>query len=427
MRKIIIVSFLSLIILTAFPVFGEDILSSLEEIAAFSVEHNSTYRSAKIDLLKAKDNKVGVLKVENSSLSSEGNYNNLITGNSFGLSSTLIVPIIDQISLRGTLEDDLSGQIGITLNPLSHSDSAVQSDINLFNAMISAESTLINIEISAVTAALNWMYTSRDIEVKKTAAELTEIKYKDNKIRYDLDELTLDNLQESLINWSEARKALLENQQVLRVAKNNLYTVLGSGPEDISVNIPDLNTLEKSLEILKENIDPDLGSPQKNNIYKTSFKNVESSKAALKSIWVFDPNLSAGTSLLFNPSGAMNFSVSVGLTLSSDSFNKTQKLIAEEELQLSIIEADQSRNNVELEFEQVLEALVSTELNSEISKLEYEQTKIIYAEAELLKTLGDYSEIELQESKLSLMEAENSLYRAIADEYIAWLELKKYM
>ncbi|MCD6397054.1 MAG: hypothetical protein J7L71_05905, partial [Spirochaetaceae bacterium] len=229
MRKIIIVSFLSLIILTAFPVFGEDILSSLEEIAAFSVEHNSTYRSTKIDLLKAADNKVRVLKVENSSLSSEGSYNNLIPGNSFGLSSTLIVPIIDQISLRGTLEDDLSGQIGITLNPLSHSDSAVQWEINLNKTLVSSESTLIETEINAVTAALNWIYANRDLMAKEKGANLAGMKYADDKVRYDLDEITLNELQESLINWSESRKILSDNHQVFRSSKSNLYNALGVG------------------------------------------------------------------------------------------------------------------------------------------------------------------------------------------------------
>ncbi len=291
-------------------------------------------------------------------------------------------------------------------------------DLFLSIALITAESTRISVENDAMTAALNWMSESRDLQAKQVSAELAEIKYKDDKIRYDIGEITLDNLQISLISWSEARILLSSKQQSFRNAESNLYSSLGAGLEDISIKKLDIDTLYGSLKSIKQTMDDQQGGPLKSRVYINSLLNVNSAKTSLDNTWIFDPDLNASVNLNFTSDGTLSVTGSVSLSLSPGDYQKNIRDIARKEFQISISEAEQSRNESKLKYEQILESLKSAEINSEISQLEYQQAQILLSEAELLQRLGDYSEIELQESQLTLSLAENALFRALADEYI---------
>ena len=416
-----------LLFISAVVLNGQTTLSSLDEIAAFGSEHNLEYKNSQINVLKAAENRTNIVKLENSSISAAGNFNNTIQGESWRFSSTILVPLIEQLSLSGTIEEDLSGQVGISLKPLAHSDNRKQSEIDYNSALITAESARISVESDAMTAALNWMFESRDLQAKQVGAELAEIKYKDDKIRYDIGEITLDNLQNSLISWSEARILLSSKQQSFRNAESHLYSSLGAGPEDISIKKLDIDTLYGFLKSIKQTMDDQQGDPLNSNAYRISLLNVYSAKTSLDNTWIFDPDLNASVNLNFTSDGTLSVTGSIGLSLSPGDYQKNIRDIARKEFQISISEAEQSRNESKFEYEQILESLKSAEINSEISQLEYQQAQILLSEAELLQRLGDYSEIELQESQLTLSLAENALFRALADEYIAWLELKSYM
>jgi hypothetical protein len=429
MKRFSISILFSLLFFTTVILNGQTILTSLEEIAAFGAENNLDYKSSQIDLLQAEEDRVGIFKLEESSITAEGiipgDISNSVTA--WGFSSTLSVPIIDQLEITGTINADLSGQVGVTLRPLVHSDLVKQSEIDINSALISAESSRIISENDAVGAALNWMSAQRDFEAQQKSAELAEISYLDDKVRYDLGEVTLDDLHDSLIDWSEARKLLSEKLQDFRKAESDLYKELGSGSNEVTLDKLDVISITDSLELLKKSININFGDPMKNDQYRLSLLGVQGAESSLKNKWTFEPDLKAGVNLIFNQDGSLNANASISITLSFDDFQKKQRDIAKEELQLSISEAEQSRNEAELDFEQILEALISSEINSEISQLEYEQAEIMISEAVLLQELGDYSEIELQETQLTLSQAKNTLFKALSDEYIAWLELKKYM
>lgn len=85
------------------------------------------------------------------------------------------------------------------------------------------------------------------------------------------------------------------------------------------------------------------------------------------------------------------------------------------------------RNEAEMAFDQILDAIESTAINREIATIEFEQTKILMSEAQLLYARGDISPLDLEEAAISLAKSENSLFSALTEEILAWYALKQYL
>lgn len=426
MRIVPILFFTILIALSVVALHGETQLNTLEEIALYGSEHNLSYQSSQIGVLEAEGDLVGVFKWENTSIDIDAGYDESDSYR-WDFSSTLTVPIIEQISLEGEIEEDTSGKIGFILSPLEHSSDKILSEINYDSALLNAEDVRLSSENSAVSAALNWMIAYRYFESQKTLASIKEINYNDDKVRYELGEVSLDELQVSLIEWSEARVELSDKTKTYQASKSSLLGELGSGREDVTIKKLSLEELKNSLLRIQESLEPESGNPLKNNNYQISLLNVNSARATDKNTWVYEPDLELSTYLDFDGDGDVTFSADLSLTLSLDQVQLRESRIKEMELEISLKEAEQSRNEAELEFQQIVDSISSTEINSEIALLELEQATILLSEAELLERLGEYSSIELEEMNVTFFIAENSYFESLANEYEAWLALKEYL
>jgi len=434
MRKHIIIIFAIFVLISA-AANSETILSSLEDIASYAAEHNPDYKSSKVNIIRADDNRLGLFLFKNSSLSVNTDIYNNLQGSETGLteytgsvySAALTLPVIEQLSLSASVDTDLNGQLGFSLKPLDHSSAQKELELDYNSSLISAEGTLISVKIDTVGAALNWMSAKRELSSADRESELSEIKYKDNKVRYDLGELTLDELQDSLIAWSEARVLLSSEEQQYKVSENQLYSTLGGGSGEVIVNMMEMETLKNALVILKKSLDPAAGTPMKQSTYLLSVLDAQSAEINLDHTWNFEPELSASAGMLIDSTGNLSVEAGIQFSISPGNFQKKKRTIAEKEYQISLLVADQSLNLAQLNLEQTKDSIKSTAINSNISQLKMEQAKVLLSEAELLYKNGEYSELELNESQLTLDKAENSLFLSIINEYLSWLELEKYM
>lgn len=418
---LIVLSLVSLVFLN-----GETHLDSLEDIALYGSENNLSYQSSQISLLEADGERVGLLKPDQSTIDFNAAYDEL-KSDKWSLSSTLTVPLMEQISLMGKIEEDMSGRAGIILNPLRHSSDKIQSEIDFDSTLLVSEGVRLSSEKNAVSAALSWMSSYRDYETQKILVSLKEINYSDDKVRYDLGEVTLDDLQASLIEWSEARVKLSDITLAYRDCETSLLRELGSGKEDVTIGMLSLDDLKSSLLRIQESIDPESGNFLKNNDYLHSLLNVSRAREIDKSTWIYEPDLELAAYLNFDRDGDVTVSADFSLTLSLDQVQQRENRISEMKLELSLKESEQSRNAAELEFQQIVDSISSTEINSEIAKLELEQAHILLSEAEFLQKQGEYSTVDLEEMKVIVSTAENSYYESLANEYKVWLALKEYL
>ncbi len=162
-KKLLITCTILLVILTVAN--GETILLSLEEIASYGAEHSLDYKNSQLSVLRADEEREGLLLLKNSSISVETSILEDINGNvsdsdsdmGLGYSSTLTVPVIEQISLSASVYNDLSTHMGISLNPLAHSSTQKESELNYNSSIISANGAMISTQIDAVGSALSWM------------------------------------------------------------------------------------------------------------------------------------------------------------------------------------------------------------------------------------------------------------------------------
>jgi hypothetical protein len=430
MDKISGVTLMLLFIFMGTTLTGQSILNSLEEIEDYGSCHNLDYKSSQVDVLQAEEDRVGYFLFDESSIKTESGFDSSEdSDNYWSFSSELSVPVIEQLTLSAKIDETLNSEFGLTLKPLAHSDTREQAEISYKGAVITAEAAGYYAENGALSAALDWMNSIRDLKHMEQAAAVAEIQYNDDKVRYEEGEITLDELQDSLISWSESRIDLSDAQKSFHIAEIALYGELGTSIKNIAVRELRVEDLEKSLAGIKESFDSKMGDPLKSDSYLIAVLDVNRAEANMANTWTYEPDLSTSASLVYDADDydvPLTVNASVSFTISLDDFQSKKRNIAKEQLQIKISEAEQSRFEAELKFQQVLEAINSTEINSEISRVEYEQAKILLSEAELLQKLGEYSLIDLENSILTLTSSENGLFKALASEYLAWTELKKY-
>lgn len=403
-------------------------LKSIDDISKFGVENSINYRKSILSLSEAEDKREGILKLDSSSIATKTSYSGTST-DSIDLETTILIPVIDQLTITGSVSENIEGKVGLSISPLSHSETRIQNDLSYRSSVINSQSALLSAEIDAVESSLNWMSASKNFNMQNENWLLEEIIYNDDKSRYNSGDITLDELKESLISWSEARKLYISSEQNLKETEKNLYEDLGSTSKDVEVKIISVKDLEESLVKLKSSMNTGITNFNKNSSLQLSAISVKSAKEHLKKTWTYEPDITAQLAVPYDENGLNSdgFSASINFSLSLDDFNKSERDRAEDYYNISILENRLKINEAEVDLNRTLNMLESNNINSDIFRVEYEQAEILLSEAELLYSSGVYSEVELEQSKVYLTQGENNLFDALVTEYLSWLDLKRYL
>lgn len=247
MKKIVL--FFALIGL--FPVFSQT-LNSLDDIKSYALENSTDYKRVLLDVISARNQLDGFIKMDETSFSFDWEYDN----NTDSASARIDVPLIDQLSVNAQVQDDLSGQLGLSISPLYHSDSRQLVDIQ-----------------------------EEMVAVKETV-------YRDERIRYEAGESTLDDLRDDLTDWTESRTTLSNLQTVLRARESILLQALSADLDTASIGIIGIDSLLSELNELKTSLTPNAANSSQLYSVISSYKDVEISKEKLSDTWLFSPTLS---------------------------------------------------------------------------------------------------------------------------------------
>ena len=115
------------------------------------------------------------------------------------------------------------------------------------------------------------------------------------------------------------------------------------------------------------------------------------------------------------------------MNISVQDWKGAEKEQAREELALAREAALISETRSRLDLLQSLAALDVAQQTRKIRELELEQAKILAKEADFLHGLGRISRLEQWNTLLTLKAAENELFSALAEEYSAWLSIKRFL
>ncbi|MBN2617738.1 MAG: TolC family protein [Spirochaetales bacterium] len=405
--------------------FSQATLSTLNEIADFAINNSLDSRRSQVSLDKAENDVVSYIKVDSTKVSTTGNYNQ---DGDITFNTSLNIPIVEQLSISGGVDGELNGSVSLNIDPIVHSNSVPLSVNNYDTALLNNVKILSSVEQNAVKAALDWMLGSRALELLDKQTQRYKTLYEDDKNRYSNGSITLDELQESLINWSNARKSLLEQKQSFYTLESNLYAQLGTTKESVIIEKLDLDDMIESLNQLYRLVESGSGDYLKDIDYQSAVLTSDKAKLTYNAIWVYDPDITGSIKLDLTDQGVSmdNFAASLNFSLSLDNVNYTEKKRAQEEYLISVKDRELKLDKARLDFEQCKDLVESSKIESEIFKFEYAQAEILLSEAVILYNAGEYSEIELLESKLFLEQAENNLLNSYKNEYLNLLDYLKY-
>jgi outer membrane protein TolC len=347
--------------------------------------------------------------------------------------ASIDLPLFDQLGLNGALNDDSSGKLGLTFSPLYHSDSREQLSINYEKALLLAEETAVLTENHALSAALNWMSARQQLSVQEEIVAVKETVYRDQKVRYEAGESTLDDVRDDLVAWTEARTTLSKQQTLLRSGESELLQTLGTSLDAAGVGIISSEILRSEMEALKSSLTPEAANPSQVYEVTSSYKSVESSREKLSDTWMFDPTLNlAGNINLPSSSDALNTSgpgweASIQMVFSLDDWQGKERDENRKILTLALLEAQQAERESQLNLQQVLITLENTEQNRVLAELEMEQSEELYEEAQFLQKAGDYSSAESEDARLLFEQARVNYFDMLAGEFLAWRDLLLYL
>lgn len=422
MKKIIFSLYMFLLVST---IFSEVTLSTIEDIIEYTITNSLEIRETLLSLDEAEDRLETLFKIDETAISSSLRYD----GEGYITFDSLVnIPLTDQFSINGTVDNSMGGSIGLSLKPFNFSKD-VEIAANVYQMeLLNSDTSNTNITNSVIEAALNWMSAFRMFKLEEKKEYMYKSIYEDNKDRYKIGSITLDQLQESLITWSDSRKELLSQKQTFYSVESTLYSKLGSIKESVDIEHFDIPTLKSSVERLKEMIFSMEGSFLNDSSLRNSNLELERKKLDYESIWSYEPDLNANMNLGFDDSGfnMSNFSVSLTFSLDLGDFNSDEKARLEERYILTQKELELQYAESKKEFELSLNTIETSSIEREIALYEYEQANILLSEAEILFRVGEFSKMDLLNSQIFLQQAENGLFNALKSEYIILLNYLKY-
>lgn len=421
------ITILFILFLVCFAPLGADPVepSPFESLAALAVENNLELRESLWDLEKSRSDLPGLWDLDAASLFLEGEIRQVQEDYTPSVAASLTVPVVDQLRFSGTVRDDRSGQAGISLFPLAHSDDTVQGRLNLTILEARVAETKIAVENGAITAALDLAIAREALAIQEALTDLREQEYRDARVRYEAGEEVLDEVRRTLQVWSEARSLRVSRQDQVQVAETALVQALGR--EDVALPAFTAPNLEAEILKLQTTLTLRDASAGATAVIREGLLSRESLASTLKNTWAFSPTLQADLGISWDDRGNTILGGSVSLSFSLEDFQGDQR----EELRgdLALLEA---RNNQALveekqKLDQALSALDMTRLNREVAKLALDEAAGLAEEAELLYSLGEYSALEREAALLDHRTAGLSYIQALTDQYTAWLNLRIYL
>ncbi len=419
------VVFFTLILALGVTLWGQTQLNNLDSIVTYALENNLEYKRAKINLEKTMDNVTSVIKLENSKISTGLNYDNK---NELGITSSVTIPVIDQLAITGSLNNELKGTFGLNISPLNFTSTSKISGIENAVAQLNYISSTSSVEIKTTEAALKWMAGVKTLDLLESQANRLEIIYQDDKDRYNAGDITPDELQASLTTWSEARKKVLNQRQTLYTLENSLYSQLGGTREEVSIKEVSLEELGEKINFLLENLEDYTVLPKETVTYKIASYTTEKSEITANYTWSYKPDISGNIKVAFSPEGVNmdDFSASINFSFSPGDIKNSERNRALREAEIAREEEALKLVEIEKKIEQYKYLIEISQIESQILENDLEEAKLLYKEAEILYNAGDYSELELLEKELFVKQSQINLFNSYITEYLNILNYLKF-
>ena len=425
MKRVLLLRMPMILLLFGTPVlaFAQTVMT-VGDVAAYAVEHSREIKSSADKVIEAREALDSVFSLENSSLSLGGGYNYNPSSpsqpSSVNVDGSVSVPIIPEVSLSASLKDTIgdglnpSGSFRITYSPFADTKADWRDWETFRKAEIALAALREATPLDAEVAALGLIRGQLNLQFAERSMELEEQKYDIAKKRFELNDITSTDLEDSRSEFGGARQNYYDAQKSLLSLKKTLYQLIG--PDLGDVGIDELSVDEVLLMV--ESREKELSAAREGSAATVNLLNraveLEALRQQLSETRVFQPSLSVSANVNYFDFKA---GTSVSITLSPNQFGREERAdiseaIADKELDLNLEQA-----NLDLELRMLEQSISVAREALDISLNDYENALIQYKETEFLLRQGERTAVELNESNLSLFSAQIRLYSSATDLY----------
>lgn len=396
-------------------------LENLQEVGDFALQYNLTYQEAILSASSALLEAEADPWWESAKLSANSGYTYASGSGAWNHTLNASVDICDNTTFSASIDQNAESAFSVSYEPLKHSIELEQAVLTAKAKKLEEDYLSISLPISAKKALLDFVSANRELSTQLDVVELCKTMYEDTNESFALGAATLDDLQEALLDLMNAQSSLVALQKQQMLAESSLLSIFNYYSD--SLELPELTIadVETELSLLQNSIDPEMITPEDSPSVASAQLALDLARLSYNDMRIFDPDISLSGNI-----GYANGFSAKGTIMVSVGFNDylqvelqalaEQKTLKEKQLLQAI-------QDEVLALSQHKKAIESTHATTEAIRFQLAQAEGLLTEAEFLRQMGTYSEVELTDVQLSVKKARDSLFSALKQEYSAWCDL----
>lgn len=406
---------------------SDNLLYQISVYEQLVLEHNRDLATLKRQIKELGDSVTKIIKLENSSISINGNYAyDSVSEDShiFSGSAAITIPLIDQLHFSGGLDTDGNGILSLLCTPL------VNLPKDTFNEQ---QLALLQLEYLSLQQQLCWqsrillLYHAHARQEQKTAEQFKDLhtrKYNNKLLQYEAGLCSLSDLQALADTLSSSTIEVINAAQLVSVTEQDMLQLISK--PGVLDPVPDY-TIDSTL--LQEMITHEETEWKKAaSVSAFSTFQVQSLlvtrhyiKKQLKNRWFIEPQLSLSGTIpvqnAFTPSVSTIVQAGISLEFSVSDFYLEEKKELEQQYDDCIHDLALARDALKITEQSLTGSLEAAVLSAEIAERHLQIMKKAAGIADLDLEENEVSNFEYEEIQLNKQAAENNYISTLINVY----------
>ncbi|MDC7236285.1 MAG: TolC family protein [Sphaerochaetaceae bacterium] len=418
--------YISVVLITMISIssLAASVSENIDALVNFALNNNVNYLSAILDLEQSEDDLVVDPVYYDSTISLKNETETDFSDTTNVTTLSLDVPIVEQFSLNAQLDTDLDGSLGFTYSPLENSGTNVANEVLYDNYSVYVSEYKDDLTVSITEAYLNYLLAYKELEHQNEEVELYKKLYEEQKSLYEYDIVSLVDVQDALVTYTESQNEIRDLEVALYSAKVDIYELLDiESSSQVKIPLADLTQVVELSEKAETLLDGKQFSPMSDYDVVSALNSTITLEDTFDNLDWWEPtfDLSASVDLEGSLTATVSFSTSY-----SD-YNGDDKNDLAEEIELSKLSSAATIANVQNNIELLQNSIESDKKSIEDIKLQTKQNDLVMQEAASLLELDEYEVLDYETLELNANTLELSLFEAYINLYIDQLNLINYL
>lgn len=409
-----------LLVLLSLPAILTAGTGGFEQLTTSILADSLDYEQALLEYDQLVEQLTGTWLYEQSSLSLKSQALLQSGGSTVAGELSLAVPLTDRLSLRASLDQNLSGSFSVEYSPFYRSTRTIEEEYSLLSATAGLEERADSILSAAFSSLLTYLRAQNDYEIALMAKELYDGIYQDMLLRYEAGDIGFEELFDASIDAKDSQNTLLQARIETSSRQAALYEAVGEDHAQQLLSLIDQIDLETLIQDVEDRHLEELAQVEESNEVTLARLTLQKAQSLAELTTGYVPELVLSSSVNYNPlTVTPSFSFSISLT----DFDTSEELLTSREIELY-------RKRLEAAIEAVTTRIDTITMGIDLSRQQYqlavlqlEQQQTLLEESEFLYEGGELSTFEYELSLLAFHQTEMQLTGSIYTLLASYLDL----